>query len=283
MGTIKKWIKTKPKLLLGILAGLVVSGVSTAVVIAAIPDANGVIHGCIRNNGNLRIIDDAVESCAAQETSLNFNQTGPQGPAGPPGGGGAGGFISTNLPNSKFRRAALQYRNLSDFNFSGSTWSGADLTGSNVAGTDFSGALFTHGDSSSDYINFSDANMQGVNFSNAQLRGNLRAIGTNFSSANFTNAVIEGGAFGAGIVPTDFTNAIFPQADFTGASFIPSPNTPYNQFQGGDFSGAQFVNATLNGIVFTNANFTGATWANTICPDGTNSDNNGNTCLGHGL
>ena len=50
---------------------------------AAIPDNQGVIHGC-RNNGSggLRVIDSANASCTAAETPLNWNQTGPQGPPG---------------------------------------------------------------------------------------------------------------------------------------------------------------------------------------------------------
>jgi hypothetical protein len=51
---------------------------------AAIPDANGVIHGC-RNTktGVLRVIDtDARQTCGKDEVELNWNQTGPQGPAG---------------------------------------------------------------------------------------------------------------------------------------------------------------------------------------------------------
>ena len=51
---------------------------------AAIPDANGVIHGC-RNTktGVLRVIDtDKGQTCSKDETALSWNQTGPQGPAG---------------------------------------------------------------------------------------------------------------------------------------------------------------------------------------------------------
>jgi hypothetical protein len=52
---------------------------------AGIPDADGVIHACYKTqNGTLRVIDDAVETCDARnETPLNWNQTGPQGPPGP--------------------------------------------------------------------------------------------------------------------------------------------------------------------------------------------------------
>ena len=53
---------------------------------ASIPGPNGVINGCYaRSGGALRVIDGSVTQRKAGETSLNFNQTGPQGPAGPVG------------------------------------------------------------------------------------------------------------------------------------------------------------------------------------------------------
>jgi len=44
---------------------------------------------------------------------------------------------------------------------------------------------------------------------------------------------------------------------------------------------AYFVNSDLTGA--TNAVPYGSYWFNTICPDGSNSDDNGNTCEGHGI
>jgi hypothetical protein len=70
----------------------------TVVAAAAIPDANGVIHACRKNNGGtLRVIDtDAGQTCASNETALNWSQTGPQGP---PGAGGISGLhvVSQNF------------------------------------------------------------------------------------------------------------------------------------------------------------------------------------------
>ena len=64
-------------------AGLTVAGI----VYAAIPDSNGVIHGCYANNGGrLRVIDtSAGGSCNASETALHWNQSGQKGPTGPTG------------------------------------------------------------------------------------------------------------------------------------------------------------------------------------------------------
>ena len=43
--------------------------------------------------------------------------------------------------------------------------------------------------------------------------------------------------------------------------------------------GAWFENSDLTGATYAVPN--GSYWFNTICPDGSNSDDNGNTCEGH--
>src|ERR1700761_8945264 len=70
---------------------LVIGGAGSAAVLAAIPDANGVIHACYRTNGNaqtvgsVRIINSPTQTCNNNEAPITWNQTGPQGPAGPTG------------------------------------------------------------------------------------------------------------------------------------------------------------------------------------------------------
>lgn len=69
--------------LLAIVLAAIIGGASTAVVMAAIPDVTGVIHGCYRNSsmgntpkGSLRVIDsENGETCTTQETALNWNQS----------------------------------------------------------------------------------------------------------------------------------------------------------------------------------------------------------------
>jgi hypothetical protein len=55
----------------------------------------GVINGCYKSqNGQLRVIDPATDSCHPSETPISWGQTGPQGPpgpAGPPGPQGPAG------------------------------------------------------------------------------------------------------------------------------------------------------------------------------------------------
>jgi hypothetical protein len=56
---------------------VLVAGVAAT---AAIPDANGVIHGCRSlKTGALRVIDsEQGQSCGKDEAALTWNQKGPQ-------------------------------------------------------------------------------------------------------------------------------------------------------------------------------------------------------------
>ena len=52
----------------------------------------GVINGCYKSqNGQLRLIDPASDSCNPSETAISWNRTGPQGPQGPQGPAGPAG------------------------------------------------------------------------------------------------------------------------------------------------------------------------------------------------
>jgi type VI secretion system Hcp family effector len=93
---------------LKIAAPLVVAlGAGTAVAIAAIPAADGTIHGCYAPTtavsptlpGELRIVDEGV-NCAAGEQTLTFNQQGPVGPAGPQGDPGPPGDSGSGTDTS---------------------------------------------------------------------------------------------------------------------------------------------------------------------------------------
>jgi hypothetical protein len=69
-----------------VVAIAVVTGVTAVVANAAIPGPGGVITACYKNNdGSLRAIDAAIESCKNNETALTWGQTGPQGPQGAQG------------------------------------------------------------------------------------------------------------------------------------------------------------------------------------------------------
>ena len=48
-----------------------------------------------------------------------------------------------------------------------------------------------------------------------------------------------------------------------------------------NLKGANLTNANLAAANLEGANVKDVIWSNTICPDGTNSDANGGTCIGH--
>ena len=87
------------KLLFALTCAAGVFGV-VSVVQAAIPDSNGVIHGCVASQGDLRVIDSATSECKRNETSLDWNQTGVQGPVGATGPTGPKGDTGAAGPSS---------------------------------------------------------------------------------------------------------------------------------------------------------------------------------------
>ena len=104
---------TTRRLLRFVLPTLAALGAGAAVAFAAIPAADGTIHACINPAstppGAVRIIDDATTpTCAAGETPLTWNQTGPEGPTGPqgpqgdPGTAGGGDTTTSTTPTDTF-------------------------------------------------------------------------------------------------------------------------------------------------------------------------------------
>ena len=108
-----------------------------------------------------------------------------------------------------------------------------------------------------------------------------------FRNANMTHAVFAHSEYVSGF----FSNADLTYTDFSNVTFtmISPPDGYRNDFSNSNLSFSNFNDASLYGLTFANADLTGATfvgttfvgnnvWSNTICPDGTNSNDNGNTC-----
>lgn len=49
-----------------------------------------------------------------------------------------------------------------------------------------------------------------------------------------------------------------------------------------DLTAASLIGADLSGATTVGADSTGTVWSETTCPDGTNSDLHGYTCVGYG-
>ena len=96
----------------------------------------------------------------------------------------------------------------------------------------------------------------------------------NFSGANFSDAQISGVSFGG----TDLQRVDFSHTGFSDV-YIFDTNLQGVDFRSAFLRNVDFVDSDLNGADLTDLSHQGVTWANTICPDGTNSDDNGGTCL----
>ena len=121
---------------------------------------------------------------------------------------------------------------------------------------------------------FKGKNMANVLFAGARYSDENGTM-INLSSTSFRNAIMSTVVDQSRVDgPVDFSND-----NFTGAIFQNMIGT-----NSVNFTNANFTNANLNGSSWGGtATVTGATWSNTICPDGTNSNNDGNTCVGHGF
>lgn len=79
MHTLWAKFQRKYKLLAAAFLVIGVSGGAAIGVMAAIPDTNGVIHGCYRtSSGILRVVDSPTQACNSNETAINWQQNGAQ-------------------------------------------------------------------------------------------------------------------------------------------------------------------------------------------------------------
>lgn len=123
----------------------------------------------------------------------------------------------------------------------------------NVPSTDFSGSTFVN------------ARLRGANFQNATL-----------TNTNWSNAKLGAGYLAGSTVPTDFSDANLTGANFSNAVL------DHDAFTSANLTNVNFTNADLRySYGLDSATLTGITWSNTLCPDTTNSNDNGNTCVGH--
>lgn len=111
------------------------------------------------------------------------------------------------------------------------------------------------------------ANLQGCSLTNIHML-NADLSHANLSNANLSNANLS------------FAN--LSDADLGSAS-LETTNLSQADLVGAKLVGAFLGFANLSGAALSGASVTGVTWIATVCPDGTNSDNDGGTCVGHGI
>jgi uncharacterized protein YjbI with pentapeptide repeats len=114
----------------------------------------------------------------------------------------------------------------------------------------------------------SNANLIGANLSNANLRNAYLGY-ADLTSADLTGADLTDANLGfADLTSADLRYADLRNADLTGADLT-----------GADLTGADLAGAYLRYADLTGADLTSVNWLGTTCPDGTNSNDNGYTCV----
>ncbi|HSZ38100.1 MAG TPA: pentapeptide repeat-containing protein [Acidimicrobiales bacterium] len=202
-------------------------------------------------------------------------------------------FTDADLDGDTFTRA-----NFSGATFSGATFSGTIIQAADLAGAQLSGAVLAGVNGQvtgtpasipvgwvffNGYLVGAGANLRGANLIGGNMPG-INLSGANVSEAKFTGDDLTGALFtGTSLFDTGFENANLTDADFSG------DNLDGSNLTGADLAGTNFVDANLeNATLFeatgvSTTDVTGVTWLDTTCPDGTNSNFDGGTCLGHGF
>ena len=200
----------------------------------------------------------------------------------------------TDLSNADLRFTDLSNSDLSYTNLSNFDLTYADLRGANLSYTNLN---YIH----MEYTNVSNANLSYANLSYADMT-NVDLVGSNLTGT-IINSVNRWSAHAINlqgcpaILPTSWqcisNNLVGPgawlmyadlsNADLSNAS-LESAFLFRADLTGANLSNADLWYAELTGANLTGANLSGADlanvyWYNTICPNGTNSNDNGNTCL----
>ncbi len=184
-------------------------------------------------------------------------------------------FTNANLSRSSWRNTQTQSLDLT----------GANLTSADLRGTRFESVTLNNATldrallHNADWSDITGIGVQGqdTEFIGATLRGNLggaRLTGAVFIRASLPQVVLEN---------AELHQAVFAHTIVTGARFIGTDLT------GARIHKADFADAQLDTLDLTDANLTSAafppnnnhTFTNTVCPDGTNSNDHGDTCDGH--
>ena len=123
--------------------------------------------------------------------------------------------------------------------------------------------------------NFSGCSYAGRNFRGMNLSGDCFE-GSDFAGANLSLADLSGDNLsGANLAGANLNRANLANACLQGA------NLPGANLNNANLSNADLTDANLRGANLHGALLTGVTWSHTTCPDGTNSDDHGGTCLLH--
>lgn len=226
--------------------GYITAFLSLGIVVYAHGGDVTLVHACVNNGNGLVRIVDPNDSCRDSENAVDWSI---QGPAGPPG------------PSGTAYHGLPFFCNGCGLTPHASTFAGKDFSKAQIIRSDFKEANLTGVIFKGGYFfstNFTNANLTGADLSDIHdIVGFDTVRNMTFTGANFTNA--------------NLSNSIFHNSNFTNTDFL-NANLSNATFDGVNFSGAQNM---------ATANVTGTAWINVTCPDGTSSNVNGNTCIGH--
>ncbi|MEO1270573.1 MAG: pentapeptide repeat-containing protein, partial [Myxococcota bacterium] len=210
----------------------------------------------------------------------------------------------TDCSDVVLAQADLRFANLSEADLAGADLSGADMGSVNLSGADLSEANLNNANMS--WANLSEANLSGAKMFNVVLEGVIwsETICPDGTSSN-DNGDTCGGHLDPQSTEDDFCD-FRPGIDCSGQIFT-ALELSYANLESASLRNTFFQECTLDyanlkytdlenvilqtGSLFR-ADLTGAQlgprpllgpdiWSETICPDGTNSDDNGDTCGGH--
>ena len=213
-------------------------------------------YACEANSGGVvsTISVSSSLQCKKGFTKVAWNATGPTGARGPAGAqgtagpAGAQGAIGPTGPNAQ---SCTTYYPGADL--AGCTIEASAVNAINLAGANFAGA--TIGGSGAIEAN-------GGNFSSLRLGTGATLFAANVTGANFQFAEISN---------------VHVEGDFTGVNFS-AANLQNDDFMGAMVDDVNFANANLRGDTNLALNGTDM-FANTLCPDGSKSQEDQGTCV----
>lgn len=145
-----------------------------------------------------------------------------------------------------------------------------DLSDADLSNADLSGASFFESNLTDATV--VDANLTDTNMTLATLAG-IDAGGATFVNATLSDAKLSDAELaGADMMDARMTDSHLTGADLTGADLVQV------DLDGANLQGANLTNTDLDGAFVTSVDLTGVVWNDTICPDGSNSNNHGDTC-----
>jgi uncharacterized protein YjbI with pentapeptide repeats len=206
-----------------------------------------------------------------------------------------GNLSGANLQNANLADAMLYSATLENAKFSGASLNNANLGYATVGGAQFASASLTSVSVAVVYGQPASlpGNWEWIAYENnegfllgptvvlpeeeIQLTGPPQyATPVSWSGADLSGARFISGEFDAIIMRgANLSGATIDGSTFSAEKVNGGQTTLYP-----DMSDVIFTNANLSGSTFApGTDFAGATWSNTTCPDGTNSDSDGGTCV----